>query len=87
MFLEILDEPTWNDMKAGINAFINESTGDLYPGLRVLVTLSDGTVAYDSKSANNTYLAFSTKTPRAIKENQNSNLSNLTALLSRLIKT
>ena len=82
LFLEILDEPTWNDMKAGINAFINESTGDLYPFLRVLVTLADGTVAYESHSLFNTYLAFSKKDPRVIEHNQNHRLSNLTALMS-----
>ena len=69
-------------MKAGINAFLTESTSDLYPFLGVLVTLADGTVAYYSHSPFSTYAAFSTKTPRAIKENQNTTLSNLTALLS-----
>ena len=82
LFLEILDEPTWNDMKAGINAFIGESISDLYPFLGVLVTLSDGTVAYYSHSPYSTYAAFSTKTPREMKENQNHSLSNLTALMS-----
>ena len=86
LFLEILDVDTWGDMDDGIIAFLNDDTtdptGNLYPGLRVLVTLSDGTVAYDSKSANNTFLAFSTKTPKAINENHNSRLANLTALMS-----
>ena len=82
LFLEILDQDTWNDMDDGVSAFVEDSTGDLYPGLRVLVTLSDGTVAYDTKSANNTYLAFSTKNPKAINENHNSRLAILTALMS-----
>ena len=86
LFLEILDEPTWNDMNAGINAFLNDPTtdptGELYPLLGVQVSLSDGTVAYQSYTQHSTYLAFSTKTPNAINENQNSRLANLTALMS-----
>ena len=73
----------WDDMDDGISAFISDPLTDptelLYPCLRVVVTLADGIVAYDSCATNNTFTAYTTK---SINENHNSRLAILTALMS-----
>ena len=82
LFLEILGEDQWNDMAQGINAFINDEqtdpTGMLYPDLRVVVTLADGTVVIDT-FADSTFAKYTTN---SINENHNSRLAILTALMS-----
>jgi hypothetical protein len=91
LFLDTVNEPKWNDMYAAVKAFIAAQSSSLYPGLRVVVTLSDGQVALDTSkdttivggvpvpTVGNTFLKFQGKT---INENHNSRLSILTALLS-----
>lgn len=81
LFLDTVNELKWNDMYAAVKAFIAAQSSSLYPGLRVVVTLSDGQVALDTSKgdAGNTFAKFQGKT---INENHNSRLSILTALLS-----
>ena len=67
----------WTLMDEAIRAWLT-SNSPYAPGLRVLITLSDGTVCYDSKSSTNTYADFETKT---INENHNSRVAILQALL------
>ena len=68
----------WNIMNVLITAFMTANTSSI-PGLRVLITLSDGRVAYDtSKGANNTFANYQAGT---INENHNTRIAILTALL------
>lgn len=67
----------WDNMNTIIQVFMTENSR-LLAGLRVLVTLSDGRVAYDTNASNNTYLAYQNN---AIGENHNSRVSIMTALL------
>ena len=78
-FLESPDvSGNWTNMVTGITAFIT-TYSTLLAGLRVLVTLSDGHVAYDSsKGVNNTFANFQSNT---INENHNTRVAILTALL------
>ncbi len=71
-------ESMWNNMKILINHFLNMYLA-LLPGLRVLVTLADGTVAYDSsKGEDNTFANYRAGT---INENHNSRVCIMVALL------
>jgi hypothetical protein len=72
-------ETMWNNMNTLINTFLN-TYSQLLPGLRVLVTLSDGTVAYDSsKGSLNTFANYQAGT---IGENHNSRVCIMIALLN-----
>ena len=81
LFMDNILESQWLAMKASINAFIASQNSSLYPEIRVLISLSDGQVVYDSGKgdAGNTYAKAQSKT---INENHNSRVSILTALLS-----
>jgi hypothetical protein len=71
-------EDAWDNMVTVIQSFLN-SNSSVYPGLRVLITLSDGRVAYDSsKGDNNTYSKFQGGT---INENHNTRVAIMVALL------
>jgi hypothetical protein len=82
IFLTKLDQTSWNKMNIDIQAFIAQYTAGSYPNLRVVITLSDGTVAYDSGvGVLNTFSGFINKT---INENHNSRVAIMTALLSKI---
>jgi hypothetical protein len=71
-------ETAWNNMNTAIQSFLT-TYSPLLAGLRVLVTLSDGHVAYDSfKGVNNTFANFQTNT---IDENHNTRVAIMVALL------
>jgi hypothetical protein len=71
-------ETDWNNMNTAIQSFMT-TYSPLLAGLRVLVTLSDGHVAYDtSKGVNNTYANFQANT---IGENHNTRIAIMVALL------
>jgi len=72
------DEGVWNDMNLLIQSFLT-TYGPLIPGLRVLITLSDGRVGYDSsKGVENTYANYRAN---LINENHNSRVAIMVALL------
>ena len=80
------NDALWNAMNQAIVSWQtqvspnNKFSGNLENNkLIILVTLADGTVCYDSSSANNTYADFLTKT---INENHMSRLSILTSMLN-----
>ena len=71
-------EDYWDTMGTLIQTFITANASSI-PGLRVLITLSDGRVAYDtSKGTNNTYANYTSNT---IGENHNTRIAIITALL------
>ena len=71
-------ETAWNNMNTVIQSFMT-TYSPLLAGLRVLVTLSDGRVAYDtSKGANNTFANYQANT---INENHNTRVAIMVALL------
>jgi hypothetical protein len=78
-FMEVITEANWNVMNA---AFSSASYKTSLGTARVLVTVADGTVAYDSsKSASiNTWLNFKDKAIN--KDNHNTRPEILLALLS-----
>ena len=70
------DSTLWSNMSTLIDSWVSSNipqTNDL----RIVITLSDGTVAYDTNKAN-TYAKYTTKT---INENHNSRVAILQALL------
>jgi hypothetical protein len=72
------DSIKWSTMSALINLWVSSNSLSATE-LRVVITLSDGTVAYDTSKANaNTYEKYVAKT---INENHNSRVSILQALL------
>ena len=74
-------EANWDRMHAAIQHFMNtETVQNSHVGLRVMVTLADGQVAYDSKKTN-TWANFQNK---SINENHNSRLAIMSALLGNL---
>ncbi len=80
---EFLNNPTnetyWNNMNTVIQQYLT-TYGSVLDGLRVLVTLSDGTVAYDSsKELLNTFANYQART---IGENHNSRVCIMIALLN-----
>jgi hypothetical protein len=78
-FLKSLTNSDWLYVDAGIKAFLIDSSNNIYPGLRVLVSDSDGTVAYDSsKGINNTFANYGKK---AINENHNTRVAISQALV------
>jgi hypothetical protein len=81
IFMDNALESQWNTMYAGVKAFVAANVSTLYPGLRVLVTLSDGQVVLDTNKSDtvNTFNNFKLK---AINENHNSRVAILTSLLS-----
>ena len=58
IFLNDLTDINWTDMNVGIQNFLVNYSGQ-YNGLRVQISLSDGSLAYDSASNNNSYLSNS----------------------------
>ena len=69
----------WTNMDLVIQKFKTESKAAILPGLRVLVTLADGTVAYDTAAGvNNTFANFQSNT---IGENHNTRVAIMVALL------
>ena len=73
-------ESDWNNMDKVITKF-KENYTPILSGLRVLVTLTDGTVAYDSvKGTNNTFTNFQSN---KIGENHNSRLAIMLANLGK----
>ena len=66
----------WTKMGTLIQAFITENASSIR-GLRVLITLSDGKVAYDT-SKTNTFTKYQDGT---INENHNTRIAIITALL------
>ena len=77
-FLERETDVNWSEMSLSIGAWINNNKAN-NAGLRVIVTLSDGTVAFDSNSSFNSFVDFRAK---KINENHNSRLAILSAMLS-----
>ena len=72
-------EPAWDNMNTGILEFKNNGAYSSLTGLRVLVTLADGWVAYDSsKGVNNTYQNYKDNT---LGENHNTRIAIITAML------
>lgn len=72
-------ETTWNNMDSAIKEFLNNGLYSSLTGLRVLVTLADGWVAYDSsKGVNNTYQSYKDNT---LGENHNTRIAIITAML------
>jgi len=72
-------ENAWNDMDSIIKEFLS-LYAPLIQGLRVLVALPDGTVAYDSaKGENNTFANYQNGT---IGENHNTRVCIMIALLN-----
>ena len=70
----------WEDMSAALVAIMADASAALIPSPRILVTLSDGTVAYDTgKPTSNNFVKFVLK---QVNENHNSRVAILTALLS-----
>jgi hypothetical protein len=69
-------EDYWDIMSTLIQAFITANASSI-PGLRVLITLSDGKVAYDTGKTN-TFQRYQNGT---INENHNTRVAILTALL------
>ena len=80
IFLDNVLAPQWDAMYAGVKAFVAANVSTLYPGLRVLITLSDGQVVLDTNKSDsvNTFNNFKAKT---INENHNSRVAILTSLL------
>ena len=73
-------ESDWNNMDTVITKFKQNYT-PILTGLRVLVTLTDGTVAYDTaKGTNNTFTNFQSNT---LGENHNSRVSIMIANLGK----
>ena len=71
-------ETNWNNMNTGIIQFMS-AYSPLLNGLRVLISLSDGTVAYaTSRGALNTFADYQSK---SINENHNTRVAVMTALL------
>jgi hypothetical protein len=71
-------EAAWNNMNTVIQTFLARDSS-LYPSLRVLITISDGRVAYDSsKGANNTFARYQSG---LINENHNTRVAIMVALL------
>lgn len=78
-FLKTQSNSDWLYMNSGIKAFLAVPANSVYPGLRVLVSDSDGTVAYDSsKGVNNTFVNYGKK---AINENHNTRIAISQALV------
>lgn len=78
---EFLNNPTnetaWDNMNTGIIKFLTNYSPLLY-GLRVLITLADGEVAYDSASDNNTFANYQSG---ALGDNHNTRVCIMVALL------
>jgi len=73
-------EDDWDNMNAVITQFMT-TYAPLLAGLRVLVTLSDGTVAYDTYlGASNTFANY-INPPLGLEENHNTRISIMVALL------
>jgi len=77
LFVNAPSSLLWGAMDLAITAWITGNSNAF--GLRVGVTLPDGTVCYDSHSDTNTYNDFENRT---IGENHNSRIAILQALLS-----
>jgi hypothetical protein len=76
-FLDASTEPgLWSTMSTRIDSWVSSNSLNAN-ALRIVITLSDGTVAYDT-STTNTYAKYEAKT---INENHNSRVSILQALL------
>lgn len=74
------DSDLWGIMAGLINSWVTSNPLQAN-NLRIVITLSDGTVAYDTSktdTGNNTYAKYTTKT---INENHNSRVAILQALL------
>ena len=87
IFLDNVLAPQWSTMYDGVKAFVAANVSTLYPGLRVVVTLSDGQVVLDTAKAtagslNSDLNTFNNFKNKAINENHNSRVAILTALLS-----
>ena len=93
-FLTKLDLSGWELMNTNIQSFITQTTAGInnYPNLRVVITLTDGTVAYDSGVSGNVTAggvvvlrnSFQAYQSKLINENHNSRIAIMTALLSKL---
>ena len=77
-FLSNENELSWNAMIVSAQSWINANKAS-NPGLRVLISLSDGTVAFDSNSSLNSFVDFKEK---KINENHNSRVALMSALIS-----
>jgi len=80
-FLKEINEKNWKRMHNAIQHFLVHGEGGLVvgiPGLRVLVSLPDGHVAYDSHKTNS-WANFSNNSINS--ENHNSRISIMSALL------
>jgi hypothetical protein len=77
-FLQNDTENNWNIMDANSKMWLKNNTFNV-DGLRVVNTLSDGTVCYDSFSKTNSYENYKSK---SINENHNTRVAILQALLS-----
>jgi len=77
-FLSTENDISWTAMSLSVQSWINNNKTS-NPGLRVLVSLSDGTVAFDSNSSLNNFVDFKAK---KINENHNSRVSIMSALIS-----
>ena len=77
-FLSKETETSWGTMSSSITNWLNLNKPSI-SGLRVLISLSDGTVAYDSNSSFNSFVDYKAK---KINENHNSRIPIFTALIS-----
>jgi hypothetical protein len=89
VFMDNILESQWTTMYAGVKAFVAANVSALYPGLRVVVTLSDGQVVLDTAKGTTTVNgasvevnSFANFKDKKINENHNSRVAILTALLS-----
>jgi hypothetical protein len=71
------NQSLWSTMSSNINSWVGNNPLNAND-LRVVVTLADGTVAYDSSNLDNTFSKYQAKT---INENHNSRIAILQALL------
>ena len=84
-FLTEQTETNWKRMRLGINDFLVNGQGGIVQnltGLRVLVTVSDGTVAYDSSKNTNNTNTFNNFKVGSINENHNTRPGFMAAILS-----
>ena len=77
-FIQNDTESNWNSMNVLSQSWLTSNPFSVN-GPRVLITMGDGTVCYDSASPTNTYNNYKSK---SINENHNTRIAILTAMLS-----
>ena len=77
-FLQSEDQATYANALAAVQSWVTQNAANIN-GLRVVLTLADGTVAVDTSKNNNSFSNFQSK---IINENHNSRIAILCSLLS-----